>query len=747
MRAVFAEANQYLDLPAPPDAQTGNAQGSVNLAVPRKGYVLSTAAELYGAPLRFASAVLGEAAPRKLAEAAWHRLYARRRLEPDVGQTRAPKELAAWMVVGAWTVGVATGCLRKDATLLDAETWFLGDVAEAEAGFAALVPSGARLEAERALHEIADPKALRDLLPYILDPHGEGSRTSVRLRPETTQARARKRAEGVFYTPADVAGFMAARIIRHLSDDAIPLTVFDPACGSGVFLRAVLSELQCRSPNADAFDLACSSLYGTDIDPWAVSAAAFVVLADCFNAVQARGIAPVAAWHALRLNLAHVNALRLDPGRAVLHDDPERIARLACRATLKAGKLPKVAGTNAPSGSLEFQVVFPELAEGARIVIGNPPYANIGAGNDLLSLSKRFETFQAAPRPTSDMYPLFVEQMTRLTAPDAHGGAMVLPLSIACNTGRQFLGLRRLLARTSGHWRFAFFDREPHALFGEDVKTRNAIVLWTRQGCESDVRISTGPLRKWRGDDRARMLHSVGFTPMAADIMLGIPKIEGAIQAEALTRLLGGQHTLQHAVTHIGRATLSDAMHSDNSTVFVAATAYNFLSIFLRPQSLALNGAEELTENPMLALVCPSREAALQLFALLSSKVAFWWWHAHGDGFHVSKHIIEIMPVGDAFRSAAFAAELTRLGELLWEEVSAKPVISRNRGRTSLGFSAVASPQREKIDALLIEALGLAPEFAGELERFCEGVTNAQLSLQTEKDNQRTHAHEPHTVG
>lgn len=721
---MFASLDQQVHQQAGSELQRNPTHKRVNLAVPGKGYALSTAAEAYGSPLRVAATVLRAAAPTRAAEAVWHKVYAKRLMDPGAPTSRLPTELAAWMVVAAWTVGVATGRVRKNATLLEAESWFLGGVAKT--GFAALVADAPRLDAERALHEVAEPQALLDLLPYIFDPHGEGSRMSVMLRPETAETRARKRAEGVFYTPADVAGFMAAGIIRRLADDSIPLTVFDPACGSGVFLRAVLSELRRRSPATDAFDLACSSLYGTDIDPWAVNAAAFVVLADCMDDVQARGIAPVAAWHALRLNLAHVNALRLDPGRAVPHDDPERIARLSCRTMLKAGTLPDLTEKYAPAGALEFQNVFPELAEGPRVVIGNPPYANIGAGNDLLSLSKRFETFQAAPRPTSDMFPLFVEQMTRLTAPNAHGGAMVLPLSTACNTGRQFLCLRRLLARTAGHWRFAFFDREPHALFGEDVKTRNAIVLWTRQGCESDVRISTGPLRKWRGEDRARMLETVSFTPISNDIRAGIPKIEGALQADALARLLAVRHTLLHAVTYFGRATLSDTLRADTSTVFVAATAYNFLSVFLRPDSATVHGAECLTENPMLALACPSREAALQVFAVLSSKFAFWWWHAHGDGFHVSKHLIETVPIGKAFRSPAFAAELTRLGQAQWEAVSTSPIVSRNRGRTSLGFSAASSPWREAIDALLVEALGLPPEFAVELQHFCERVTNAQ---------------------
>ncbi|MGR6774466.1 N-6 DNA methylase [Sphaerotilus sulfidivorans] len=732
MSVVYVEPDRLLDLQTPSGGQPEREHQTVSLAVPRKGHVLSTVAEQYGAPMRRAAALLADAVSAKAADAVWHRLHARRRVEPGAHQMRSPNDLAAWMAVGAWTAGVVTGRLRENATLGEAESWFLGGLAQT--GFVSLVPDSVRVEAEGLLHEIANHKALLDLLPYVLDPHGEGSRMSVMLRPETVPARARKKADGVFYTPADVAGFMAERIVRSLIDDAVPLTVFDPACGSGVFLRAVLTELKRRHPGADAFDLACSCLYGADIDPWAVSAAALVVLVDSFESVEARGIAPVAAWHALRLNLVHMDTLRLDPGRAVPHDNPERIARLACRAALKAGTLPEVEGESPPSGSVGFQAVFPEIAEGARVIIGNPPYASFGEAADFLSLSKRFETFQAAPKSTSDMYPLFVEQMTRLTAPDAHGGAMVLPLSLACNTSRQFLALRRLLSRTPGHWQFAFFDREPHALFGEDVKTRNAIALWVRQGCESDVRISTGPLRKWRGGDRARMLAGINFTPINADIRLGIPKLEGAMQSEALAQLVELRYTLAHAAPHIGRATLGQAMQESNAkTVFVAATAYNFLSVFLCPTSHSLGGEDLITENPLHAIACPSPEAALQIFALLSSRLAFWWWHVHGDGFHVSKHVIETMPVGEMLDCAEHATELTRLGALLWNEISVSPIVSRNRGKTSLGFSAVASPLRSKIDALLVRALGLPSEFTHELERFCEDVTRARTSPGTER--------------
>lgn len=706
-----------------------------SLAVPRQGHVLSTVAKMYGEPLRKAVSALSQTLGATASAELHRRLFARRRREPSGCEARPADQLCAWMTVAAWAAGVGSGSLSEDAGLADAEKWFLGTVG-ASCWVTALVPAGVVAEVNALLRAAANRKALSDLLPYVLDPHGEGSRLSVRARPETADARSRKRAEGVFYTPADVADYMAAQVVRGLKDDAVPLTVFDPACGTGVFLRAVLAELRRRNPSSDSFDIACSSLYGTDIDSWALDACAFVLLLDCMASVRSRGIAPIAAWHALRLNLTHLNALRLEPGQAITHDNDERLARLHCRSLLKAGTLPEAHGTDIQSETVRFHDVFPEIAEGARVIIGNPPYADIGDRNNLMSLSTRFETLRAAPRETADVYPLFVEQMIRLTAPNAHGGAMVLPLSIACNTSKQFLALRSLIARTEGQWRFAFFDREPHALFGEDVKTRNAIVLWTRESSQSSVSICTGRLRKWRGHSRKRMLTSIRFTEINADIRLGIPKVEGKFQAAAMSRLLHERRSLRYVVTHVGRATLAEALRGSDAAVYVGSTAYNFLNCFLRPSLVPLAPNEQLSENPLLVLQCPSREAAFEVFAVLSSRLAFWWWHAHGDGFHVTRHNIESIPIGRAISESRFSARLARLGEAVWNEVSVAPVVSRNKGRTSLGYSSATRAERDRIDALLIEALGLSGAFAAELANFCESVTAARISECPEETDQ-----------
>lgn len=706
-----------------------------SLAVPRKGHVLSTAAELYGQGLRRAIGLIKPSLRSSAAALAWQQIYAPRGQAFDQTGGRSLDELGAWQLVAVWVVGIATGAISQDAGLDQAEAWFLGR--HGPDGLAKFIRVEVREAAEACLRESAEAKAYAELLPYILDPHGQGSRLSVRKQPETAEARKQKKDAGVFYTPRDVADFMVKQTLQGL-EGTIPRTVLDPACGTGVFLRSVLTALHDGSPKSDIFDLACSSLYGTDIDSWVLNATAFVLLHDCSAAVAKRNIPPVSAWHALRLNLARQDALNLDPGLCFSLEDTHRLDRLQCRADFKAGKLPEAKAKTKSTkcqGIITFDMLFPEIASGPRFIIGNPPYAKIGNARDLLAMANRFQTLKAAPRSTSDMSPLFVEQMIRLTAPDAHGGAMVLPLSIACNTGKQFTTLRALIAKTAGHWRFAFFDREPHALFGEDVKTRNVIIVWTQKSNERQARISSGPLRKWRAEGRARMFESITFTPVTADIRRGVPKVGGIAEAATFEKLQYETRTLEHIVQSTGRLMLQEALIGGDRKVYVGATAYNFLNVFLAPQHWDAESFS-LTEHPLHALSCANHADALRVFALLNSRLAFWWWHTNGDGFHVSASTLKSMPIGPLLENPEFEGRLAEIGRILWKKVQSEPVISVNRGRTSLAYSANAyEKERTQIDELLIEALGLPSDFVGTLVRFTQKVTSAEMSLDLGKRN------------
>lgn len=675
--------------------------GTMRLAVPRRGHVLSTVIETYGNPIREAVGILSGSFVRKRCSGVRSTLLSPRPEQPEPDFARSDEELAAWAVVSMWVVGVAVRAVPIAGSFSEAERWFSGAT-----DLTALLSGDARRRAETALRAEADATAYFELLPYVLDPHGPGSRLSVRRDPDTYAARARKRAEGVFYTPADVAEYMAGACLTEVTDSML-LRVLDPACGTGVFLRAALQEIRRRNSAADAFALASECLFGVDIDPWPLDATAFVLLADSWADLRGQVRAPVEAWRSLRMNLACVDTLRIDPAENSLEEDATDLAR---------------------KWRVSISRLFPAMENGPTVILGNPPYTDLGPRPDLGELGSVYETLAAKAQPTAEIYLPFVEQMIRLANKDACSGALVLPLSVACNVGGQFAAARELISRTRGRWRFVFFDREPHALFGEDVKTRNAIVLWTR--CPSHTRptLFTGPLRKWRGDSRAAMFGSLRFTQINEGIRVGIPKVDGERQAEVLSALSVRWGRLEQVAQSIGRIKLAQTADADNRTVFVGATAYNFLNVFLKPPKGVLQGKQGLSEHPLHAVRCPSRTNALAVFGFLSSHLAYWWWHVHGDGFHVSRRFFAELPFGVADLPIRVMEAMSEHGAALWTAIKEKPIISVNRGRKSLAYTPNGhDDRRRRLDEVLAEQMGLAPAFVDELQQFTARTVAAAL--------------------
>jgi len=682
---------------------------TMRLSVPRRGHVLTTVAEIYGSPIRAAVRIIGDG----LAKApSLPKQYGPISDGPALVVKRPATEMAAWHLCTQWILGLAVGGLRSADGVVDAAQWFDSDGSQSLVATASLLNPSCRKNAVEQLRLSADPAALADLLPYILDPHGPGSRLSVMRDPSTSAARARRRTHGVFYTPADVAEHMAALAVTNLHTAIRPIRVFDPACGTGVFLRAALSVLRVTDPSVCALSHATQSLHGIDIDPWAVDAAAYVLLHDVLVDPWNKFLTPGSIWQSLRRNLAVADALTLDPATSL---DP----------------CPPVKG-KARNPRQPISQLFPAMEEGPNVIIGNPPYAPLADRADLAELEKRFSTL----RPVSgsaDMHPLFMEQMIRLAAPAA-AGALVLPLPIAFSTGQQYESARCLIERTAGTWRCSFFDREPHALFGEDVKTRNAIIAWTREVGQTESRKMTGQLLKWRGDDRARMLRSLRYTEITSSIATGIPKLGSAIQARALDILAEKRANLAPLVSFFCTSTLEQTFAADKITVFVGGTAYNFLNVFFRPPARSQPRAGLLSTNTVHSLNCVRVRDAFVAYALLSSRTTFWLWHVLGDGFHVSRSFIENLPLGSSLFTEEQIEQLAVMGADLWKEAQKSPVMSSNRTKASVSFPASRMPERQSlIDRVIAEAAGFPGDFLGELDNFIDSVVAARPSGEPEE--------------
>ena len=673
------------------------------LDMPQHSNVLTTEVEKYAAPIRQAVSVLSSSFEKTSCTT-----LRRSQLSPSCGRSvsgmvmRTEAEIAAWTLTSVWVIGVAVRALPASSGLIEAEAWFTaGSSDERMTNF---LSEQAISQAECSLQANLDGAAYLKMLPYILDPHGPGNRLSVRRDPATHVVRKRKREGGVFYTPSDVAEYMVGSCLDSINDITVP-TVFDPACGTGVFLRASLKALRHRYPHKNAFSLASECLFGTDVDPWMLDASAFVMLSDIWDETKTHQMSPLEAWRKLRSSLKCIDALLIDLASENVGSTVEQIA-----------------------GRVSLCNIFPRLNKGPTVIVGNPPYTSMSDFAGIRNIWQVFKTLRSKRPLSVKIYLVFIEQMIRLANQGGCAGSLVLPLSVASNIGAQFVATRMLMQETPGHWKFAFFDREPHALFGEDVKTRNAIILWSGGASYKQSEFASGPLRKWRSNNRPKMFESIRFTNIDGNIESGIPKIEGSNQARALHILSARKDHLKRAIQGVERLSLAAAGNVDDRTVLVGPTAYNFLNVFLRPTPYMLQDGVTLSQNPLHAIQCSSPDDAFVVFGLLTSHLAYWWWRTHGDGFHVSRRFILEFPFGSEVLGGEKAGTLSACGASLWSAIRSRPVSSVNRGRTSFSYTTNDYDNlRRGVDEIMVDVAGLNNGFVNELQRFTSSTIAARF--------------------
>ena len=168
-------------------------------SVPTPGSSLLAATEAYAVHVRAAvETVQRSFGDHESVCGAWADVLASRWREEPLAASKTPATQAAWGLVSMRIVGRSIGALGANASLRDAEAWFLGSVRPPRR-LSSAISEFADREAVKALEAITYDGTLRDLLPYVLDAHGPGSRASVMKAPATRKARNEKRSNGVFY--------------------------------------------------------------------------------------------------------------------------------------------------------------------------------------------------------------------------------------------------------------------------------------------------------------------------------------------------------------------------------------------------------------------------------------------------------------------------------------------------------------------------------------------------------------------
>jgi len=727
------------------------------ISSPRQGISLESITEARAAYVREAVSFIAQGFDKSKLPESFFAIFAPR-WELDLEREQDKHSLysrAAWNMVCMWLIGRGCAAINESASFREAEEWFLSNVILPVPLLSSLVASENYSQAKNSLLKVSIDQDFWDLFPYILQEVGPGSRLSVLRNPNNRIARAVKKRHGIFYTPSDVADYMARIALANCPVDISHARCSDPSCGTGVFLLALCREAenQTKWKSFDRFEYITNNLFGCDISSHAVDACTFVLLQHCLTDIKRYGMSPWSAWHVIRLNLTNIDSLMLTSSG--LHFTSVSTLREEQKGALfssvpwvesKKQHLQNAYASNCNSlfpsqGMIEIGELFPEAQNGFHILIGNPPYSKIGERTDYDLLSKEYYSFVTGrTRPHDNIFLPFIEMMWRLTVHGYNSSSLVTPLSIAYNSGTRFVDCRRAMSRHGGCWKFAFFDREPHALFGEEVKTRNAILFriedssTPRRG-ESAI-IETGPLRKWTSRTRKQLFDSIYFTSFGTlNIANGIPKVEGNLQSFAFNILKSGQGRFETLCKNIAKCSHDIALEQEHTKfVYVGGTAYNFLNVF-RKFDDDIDRKTPLSKSPIHCLEFMTEKDATAAFAMLSSRLVFWLWHIQSDGFHVPGWFIKDLPLEVKNIPNKQMVRLRALGVRLWSNIQAHRFCSINGGKLTYTFRPLScDEERDEIDSILVGAFSLPSEFALELKRF-----ERKIVVIDESDDKRKH--------
>jgi type I restriction-modification system DNA methylase subunit len=256
---------------------------------------------------------------------------------------------------------------------------------------------------------------------------------------QVVDKRAKRKAQGIYYTPQFVVRYIVGQTLGRLLQErdygqARQVKVLDPACGSGSFLIEAFDVLDrylagVRRQNAasaagDIHDLArrmeilTGNLYGVDLDAQAVEIARLNLL---LKAVNQRGELP-------RLD-------NIRQGNSLISGTSE--------------ELEAAFGSNwRDKHPFNWEEEFPQIMErgGFDVIVGNPPYVRAE------SLGQEFKAYTQSEFSTyasqADLYVYFIEQAHRLLKPDGYFGVIVSNKFVRSNYGkalREFLATKTTL--------------------------------------------------------------------------------------------------------------------------------------------------------------------------------------------------------------------------------------------------------------------------------------------------------------
>lgn len=460
----------------------------------------------------------------------------------------------------------------------------------------------------------------------------------------------KKKNLGIYYTPADVVGFMIDRCFSSISmsQSLEEVTILDCSCGTGVFLIAAIKELISDKMNIVKIQtLIDKCIWGIDKSEVAVENAKIILLTElCI--INKQGILYLTElWNIVDKSIVCGDATKME-------------------IVLKQYK--------------NFPMKY-------TCLIGNPPYVTEkNKGNLFLS---------------------FIKNMMRYG--NEHScSSLIVPLSICYSQANPFKDIRnKIFSEKNIEWSFYNYDRSPDSLFGDQVKTRNTILF--RRNIEDDSVFITSGLQRWTNENRKNLFKQQETTTFIESSNLNIiPKISTKAEKKLYNELSNGNKSLISIASNMGK-----------HQVCINATAYNWLCAYDHvPPSFDENN-NLYVPSSMKTLDFDNEDDKYFFIAVLSNRIAYWYWTVIGDGFHFNTSFLENFCISKLIYNETIKKELAKLGKIYSDELKKFPTQSYNCRKCIVNYNHLPLESiYSKIELIMLDTMNLPCEFEKHIEKW-----------------------------
>ena len=565
-----------------------------------------------------------------------------------------------------WIIGRIINAIPEKASLNDAAEWFNGKTLPQKS---IKIPEQINQSVVESLSKLSFDENLIELLPYIV----EVFETSNEILTSSAGSRKKKKLKGIFYTPSDVSDYLVETILSRHHKKSLSMrnyTWLDPACGTGCILLSVLylnAKEKGLITGENSLQYVKKCLYGIDSSPIALQSAVYIL-----------------TYVSMKENLLDPGAMRrslFSLGLNFLVKDATKIRNIK-----------------------QLSESFQSLDSGADFVVSNPPYL------------KRQDTKQVSfeesynGKMEQHAVPRFIQMMTDLSHFEHGKGGMIAPLSVSYNSQQAYKKLRQLMW-TKDEWYLAHFDRTPDSLFGDDVKTRNTIVFFSRNNKKNEL-YSTDLIR-WNSRLRKYLFENIKFARVSEIFRdYPVPKCGDELGQNILNLLIGRQgKLLSYDIERINKL-----LTSNNCLLRNTNTAYNWLPFEITSaQEFRFDG----TKSRFRYWRVKNENQEKDIFAIIQSRLTYWLWRIWGDGFHLTDNFIKNLPLSPNNFGKNGQRKLAELGGLLWKDMLENKVLNSNAGIITVTYCPYVSEDiLDDIDRVIIDEYGLPEDTATYLKAF-----------------------------